>query len=109
MGFFNECSFTATTDIKISDLEFEKKVGEGGTGIVYKGHWKPRGLDVAIKTAGELKKTEVSTMQFLEYMSLITNPFLNTIGGIYELSGSPKYYIVLWSSDEDAQLLHCYW
>ena len=104
--------FTATVEIETSDLEFEKKVGEGQTGTVYKGRWKSRGLDVAIKTTGALKKTEVSIMQlvnsyYLRYMYL--DYFPNTIGRVPELTGSPKHHLVLRSGNEDAQFLHCYW
>ena len=53
----------ATAEIEISDLEFEKQVGKGRTGIVYKGQWKSRGLEVAIKTARDINKTEVSVAQ----------------------------------------------
>ena len=64
-GLFNNgycVTVAATAEIEISDLEFGDQLREGGTGTVYKGHWKSRGLDVAIKTTGALKKTEVSAM-----------------------------------------------
>ena len=47
--------------IRYSDLEFGERVGGGGFGTVYKGQWKPRGLEVAIKRAmNVVKKEEVS-------------------------------------------------
>ena len=57
-------TFIATALIDSSDLEFEKKVGEGGSGTVYKGKWLSRRLVVAIKTTGEIKKMEVSAVQY---------------------------------------------
>ena len=43
-----------------SDLVLEEKVGSGGSGTVYKGQWKSRGITVAIKTSiGEINKEEV--------------------------------------------------
>ena len=101
--------FAATAEIEISDLEFGDQIREGGTGIVYKGHWKSRGLDVAIKTTGALEKTEVSVMQLLNSMSLrYQDYFRNTVGRAPELAGSPKHSIVPRSSNKEAQLLHCY-
>ena len=47
-------------EISFSDLEIGEQLGEGGSGVVYRGHWKSRDLDVAIKrVSGSINKTEV--------------------------------------------------
>ena len=50
-------------DIRInySDLEFGEKIGGGSFGTVFKGHWKSKGLDVAIKRFSRIiEREEVS-------------------------------------------------
>ena len=45
-----------------SDLEFGEKVGSGGFGTVFKGRWKSKGLEVAIKRLQtHIRKEEVSS------------------------------------------------
>ena len=47
-------------EISFSDLEIGEKLGEGASGVVYRGHWKSRDMDVAIKRVpGNINKTEV--------------------------------------------------
>ena len=47
-------------EISFSDLEFGEQLGEGAFGVVYRGHWKSRDMDVAIKRVhGKINKTEV--------------------------------------------------
>ena len=47
-------------EISFSDLEIGEQLGEGASGVVYRGHWKSRDLDVAIKRVpGSINKTEV--------------------------------------------------
>ena len=46
-------------EISFSDLEFGDELGEGASGVVYRGHWKSRDMDVAIKRVpGKINKTE---------------------------------------------------
>jgi serine/threonine protein kinase len=53
----------AVVKISYSDLEFGETVGGGAFGTVYKGRWKSRGLEVAIKRATNVvKKEEVSNL-----------------------------------------------
>ena len=64
--------------IDISDLEFGEKVGMGGTGIVYKGQWKSRQINVAIKATGEINKTQVGAVHCATYSiheSVVDNCF----------------------------------
>ena len=47
-------------EISFSDLEFGEQLGEGASSVVYRGHWKSRDVDVAIKRVpGKINKTEV--------------------------------------------------
>ena len=47
-------------EICYSDLEFKDQLGEGAFGVVYRGHWMSRDMDVAIKRVpGKINKTEV--------------------------------------------------
>ena len=47
-------------EISFSDLEFGEQLGEGAFGVVYRGHWKSRDMDVAIKRVpGKINETEV--------------------------------------------------
>ena len=47
-------------EISFTDLEFGEQLGEGAVGVVYRGHWKSRDMDVAIKRVpGKINKTEV--------------------------------------------------
>ena len=47
-------------EISFSDLEIGDELGEGASGVVYRGHWKSRDMDVAIKRVpGKINKTEV--------------------------------------------------
>ena len=47
-------------EISFSDLEIGEQLGEGASGVVYRGHWKSRDMDVAIKRVpGRINKTEV--------------------------------------------------
>ena len=51
--------------ISYSDLEFGGKVGSGAFGTVFKGRWKSKGLDVAIKRLqNRIRKEEVSFHSF---------------------------------------------
>ena len=51
--------------ISFSDLEFGEKVGSGGFGTVFKGRWKSKGMDVAIKRLqNRIRKEEVSLHSF---------------------------------------------
>ena len=53
--------FILVVKISFSDLNFGEKVGSGGFGTVFKGHWKSKGLDVAIKRLQtQIRKEEVS-------------------------------------------------
>ena len=50
----------SVTKISFSDIEIGEQLGEGASGVVYRGHWKSREMDVAIKRVpGRIKKTEV--------------------------------------------------
>ena len=54
-------------EISFSDLEFGDELGEGAFGVVYRGHWKSRDLDVAIKRVpGKINKTEVEHYTVLQ-------------------------------------------
>ena len=47
-------------EISFSDLDFGEQLGEGASGVVYRGHWKSRDMNVAIKRVpGNINKTEV--------------------------------------------------
>ena len=47
--------------ISLSDLEFEEILGEGGQGVVQRGRWISKGIDVAIKKiTGRVNEREVS-------------------------------------------------
>ena len=47
-------------EISFSDLTIGEQLGEGASGVVYRGHWKSRDVDVAIKRVpGMINKTEV--------------------------------------------------
>ena len=47
-------------EISFTDLVFGDQVGEGAFGVVYKGHWKSRDINVAIKRVpGRINKEEV--------------------------------------------------
>ena len=51
---------TGLREINFSDLEFGDQLGEGAFGVVYRGRWKSRHMDVAIKRVpGKINKTEV--------------------------------------------------
>ena len=47
--------------ISLSDLEFGEILGGGGQGVVHKGRWISKGVDVAIKKiTGRVNEREVS-------------------------------------------------
>ena len=47
-------------EISFSDLEIGEQLGEGASGDVYRGHWKSRDMDVAIKRVPRsINKTKV--------------------------------------------------
>ena len=47
--------------ISLSDLEFGEILGEGGQGVVHKGRWISKEMDVAIKKiTGRVNEREVS-------------------------------------------------
>ena len=55
-----------TRTIDFSHLEFEESLGEGGFGTVYKGKWKIKNLDVAIKKiSGTIRDEEVSRVHYI--------------------------------------------
>ena len=50
----------SVTEIGYSDLAFGVQLGHGASGVVYRGHWKSRDMDVAIKRVlGKINETEV--------------------------------------------------
>lgn len=49
----------ASTILEFADLEFIEPVGSGGSGHVWKGHWKSRDMTVAIKKVIDLPEREV--------------------------------------------------
>ena len=61
-------------EISFSDLEIGDELGEGAFGVVYRGHWKSRDMDVAIKRVpGKINKTEV------EYYTVLQLAYLHNI------------------------------
>ena len=58
-------------EINFSDLEFGEQLGEGASGVIYRGHWKSRDMDVAIKrVSGKLNETEVEDCIVTAYKCL---------------------------------------
>ena len=57
-------AFLDGTKIEMNELIFGKTLGEGGFGVVRKGKWKSRNVDVAIKQVLKGFEEEVSPSLF---------------------------------------------
>ena len=90
---------TATyLEIEYDDLDLFERCGRGSYGSVYRGLWKSRDKEVAVKKLLQLEEeVEDSTLSTIKEFHCISKLISKCIGRRVEHMQPSKYYSILWS------------